>query len=48
LYDTGSPELALGVTGCTGCAGQLYNYSGSGTWALVPNSARTITYADGT
>ena len=48
LYDTGSPELALGVTGCTGCAGQVYNYSGSATWTLVPNSSRTITYADGT
>ena len=48
LYDTGSPELALGVTGCTGCAGLKYNYSASGTFSWVANSDRTISYADGT
>ena len=32
LYDTGSPEVTLGVSTCTGCKGKLYDISTSNTF----------------
>lgn len=32
LYDTGSPEVTLGVSTCTGCKGKLYDTSTSNTF----------------
>ena len=32
MYDTGSPEVALGVSTCTGCKGKTYNISTSATF----------------
>jgi len=32
LYDTGSPEVTLGVSTCTGCKGKTYNVSTSTTF----------------
>jgi hypothetical protein len=47
LYDTGSPEVTLGVSTCTGCNGKLYDVSTSATfqWTGVTQS---ISYYDGT
>ena len=32
MYDTGSPEVTLGVSTCTGCKGKTYNISTSATF----------------
>jgi len=50
LYDTGSPEVTLGVNTCTGCKGKKYDPSAgiaAGTFEWTTDS-RTITYYDGT
>lgn len=50
LYDTGSPEVTLGVKTCTGCKGKTYDTSTgitAGTFEWTTDS-RTITYYDGT
>jgi hypothetical protein len=47
LYDTGSPEVTLGVSTCTGCLGKKYDYTTSASFAWT-GSTRTITYYDGT
>lgn len=45
LYDTGSPEMTLGLATCTGCLGSLFSPGGS---FVDTGEARTITYYDGT
>jgi hypothetical protein len=50
LFDTGSPELTLGVSTCTGCMGNTYDVTagttaGTFTWTGV---TRNVSYYDGT
>lgn len=49
LYDSGSPEVTIGVKTCLGCPGKLYDFSTSGTFSWTnPAETETINYYDGT
>jgi hypothetical protein len=47
LFDTGSPQVTLGVKGCTGCKGKLYDNTQSSTFQWTAYN-ETIKYYDGT
>lgn len=48
LYDTGSAEVTIPLTSCTGCSGNKHDCTTSTTCTELVGNDRTITYYDGT